>query len=57
MVKIKQELVNAIVNYLVTKPYSEVFQFINMLGESVRESGLEVPKTEDEGQQKERSDA
>ena len=33
----KQETINAIINYLVTKPFNEVFQIINLIQEDLKE--------------------
>ncbi len=43
MVQITKELANAIANYLATKPYGEVFQLINALGEAVKKSNVQAP--------------
>ncbi len=43
MVQITKELANTIANYLATKPYGEVFQLINALGEAAKNSNIQAP--------------
>lgn len=38
-VTIKQEVAQALVNYLATKPYQEVFQLISAVGEAMKAAG------------------